>query len=140
MAYNNKSAELVAADVSVGTKVKAQDMGGRVRKLNFTYTSASNVDTDTVQLSEAMPSGAEVFGYCIVTSGTAAGTGATLDIGLSGGTASSIASDLDIAANGTDTSLIAPVDGGGQVLYMTYDGADPADDNVITGYVLYSVQ
>jgi len=139
MAYDNQSAEIVAASTSTGTKMKAEDTQGRVRKHNFTYTSASNVDTDTVQLSEALPQGAEIFAYAVVTSGTAAGEGATLDIGLSGGTASSIASDLDIAANGTDSAFIAPVDASGQVLYMTYDGANPADDNVITGYVLYSV-
>ena len=139
MAYDNQSAEIVAAATSTGTKLKAEDTQGRVRKHNFTYTSSSNVDTDTVQLSEALPQGAEIFAYAVVTSGTAAGAGATLDIGLSGGTATSIASDLDIAANGTDSAFIAPVDASGQVLYMTYDGANPADANVITGYVLYSV-
>ena len=139
MAYDNQSAELVTAATSTGTKLKAVDTQGRVLKHNFTYTSATNVDTDTVQLSEAMADGAEILAYAIVTSGTVAGTGATLDIGLSGGTASSIAADLDIAANGTDSAFIAPVDASGQILYMTYDGANPADDNVITGYVLYSV-
>ena len=137
--YDNQSAELVAAATSVGTVLNAADSNARLRKVNFTYTSSSNVDTDTVQLSEDLPVGAEIFAYAIITSGTAAGAGATLDIGLSGGTATSIASDLDIAANGTDSAFIAPVAAGGQKLYMTYDGADPADGNVITGYVLLSL-
>ena len=137
--YDNQSAEIVAAATSVGTVLSAIDSNGHVRKHNFTYTSSSNVDTDTVQLTEALPANAEIFAYAVVTSGTAAGAGATLDIGTSGGTATNIASDLDIAANGTDSAFIAPVSAGGQVVYMTYDGADPADGNVITGYILFSV-
>ena len=139
MAYTNQSAEIVAAATSVGTVLYALDSNAHVRKANFTYTSASNVDTDTVQLTEALPANASVFAYAVVTTGTVAGVGATLDIGVEGGTATSIASDLDIAANGTDSGFIAPVSAGGKKVYMTYDGANPADDNIITGYILYSV-
>ena len=137
--YDNQSAEIVAAATSVGTVLNAADSNARLRKVKFSYTSSSNVDTDKVQLSEDLPVGCEIFAYAIITSGTAAGAGVTLDLGLSGGTASSIASDLDIAANGTDSAFIAPVSAGGQKLYMTYDGANPADGNVITGYVLLSL-
>jgi len=139
MSYTNQSAEIVAAATSVGAKLLASDTAANVRKHNWTYTSSSNVDTDTVEISKEMPAGAEAIGYCVVTSGTAAGSSATLDIGSSGGTALNIASDLDIAANGTDQALIGAVDIGGQTLYMTYDGANPADANVITGYILYTV-
>ena len=139
MSYTNQSAEIVAAATSVGTKLMAADTSGRVQMHEFTYTSSSNIDASTVQLTEALPAGAKVIGYCVVTSGTAAGAGATLDIGTSGGTATNIASDLDIAANGTDTSLIAPLNAGGSIVYMTYDGVNPADANVINGYILYTV-
>ena len=139
MSYTNQSAEIVAASVSSGTKLKAKDTEGRMLTHDFVYTSASNVATNTVQITEAMPTGAEVRGYFVQTSGTAAGAGVTLDIGLSGGTATSIAADLDIAANGIDEAPIAPVDASGQVAYLTYNDANPADGNVITGYIIYTV-
>lgn len=139
MTYDNQSAEIVAAATSVGTVLSAIDSNAHVRMAKFSYTSASNVDTDTVQLTEALPAGAKIIAYAVVTSGKAAGTGVKLDIGTSGGTATNIASDLDIAANGTDSAFIAPVSAGGQQVYMTYDGANPADGNVITGYVLFVI-
>ena len=138
MAYTNNSAELVAAAASVGTKVDASDSNADVRMVEFTYTSSSNVATNTVGISDALPLDSKVIGYTVVTSGTAAGAGVTLSIGLSGGSATSIASALDIAANGTDSANIAPVASSGQTAYLTYNTADPADDNVINGFLLYT--
>ncbi len=137
--YTRQSAEIAQAATSVGEVLSARDSNGHLRKFNFTYTSASDVDTNTIQLTEALPANAEIISYVVVTSGTAAGASVTLDIGTSGGTASSIVADLDIAANGTDSAFIAPVAAGGQFVYATYDNANPADGNVITGYILYSV-
>ena len=137
-AYTTNSVEMSTAIYGTG-KVPAIDAAAQVRCAEFTFTTASTVISNTVQLSYALPTGAKVIGYCVKTSGTAAGSNATVSIGLSGGTASSIAATLDIAANGTDTSLIAPVDAGGQTIYATYLGANPADGNVMNGTILFAV-
>jgi len=125
MAYDNKSVALLAADDSAGTKISAANSNAQVRVATDTYTSASNVDTDTVQMTNALPPGAVIVRYAVITSGTAAGAGVTLDLGITG-SASAIAADLDIAANGTDAADVY-VAAGGKEVYMTYDGAYPDD-------------
>jgi hypothetical protein len=138
MAYTKNSDELIAAAASQGTKLSALDSNVKVRLHKFTTTSASNVATNTVGITEGLPADATIVGYLVETSGTAAGAGVTLSIGLSGGSATSIAGGLDIAANGVDTSLIAPVACAGQKAYLTYNVNDPADGNVITGYLMFT--
>ena len=137
MSYTNKSVALLAADASVGTKIAAANSSAMIRVATDTYTAASNADVDTVGMTNVLPAGAKIVRYAVITSGTAAGAGATLDIGITG-SASAIAADLDIAANGTDSADVY-VDAGGKEVYMTYDGANPADGNVIRWIIWYIV-
>ncbi len=134
---NGKSIQLAASEGSAGTKISAVDSNAQVRKAFFTYTSASNVDTDVITLTKELPVGAKITGYCVITSGTAAGAGVTLDLGITG-SATAIAADLDIAANGTDAGTVL-VNAGGKAVIATYDNANPADGNVINGWVEFSV-
>ncbi len=130
------SAELVTAKASPGNKIPGETA---VRSIERTFTtSGTKLIGDDVVLSDAMPVGAKVLSYCVVTSGTAAGAGATLSLGA-GTTANSIANALDIAANGTKSGVVA-VDVSGAKVYATYAGANPADDNVMTITLTYAVR
>ncbi len=129
------SKELVTAKASPGNKVPGETA---VRAMTRTFTTAGNEIADIVVLDDAMPVGAEILSYCVVTSGTAAGASVTLSLGV-GATANAIANALDIAANGVDSGVVS-VPASGANVYATYAGANPADANVMKITLTYAVR